>query len=153
MHALHAIALVLVAVGLLLVVVAVVRRVLSGRAGVPLRIGLGALAGSFIIALGLAYAQSEVCSVLGGSWRDKDEGCAHEFGGNGSNDPSNNRGDMWPWTLGAPGGNWFEDRWKEIRGESSGDRAFTLAPCRLVLDGTDGAGGVDGALRDREVWK
>jgi hypothetical protein len=118
MHALLAIALVLGLAGVVLIVVAVVRRFVAERSGLPLRIGLGALAGSLVIALSLAYAQPEVCSVLGGSWRAGDKACAHELGGNGSNDPSNNRGDPWPWTLGSPGGNWFELRWADLQGES-----------------------------------
>ena len=116
MHALLAIALALGLIGVLLLVVAVVRRIAVKRSGMPLRIGLGALAGSFVIVLSLAHAQPGVCSVLGGSWRAGDEGCAHELGGNGSNDPSNNRHDGWPWTTGFSGGNWFELRWAELQG-------------------------------------
>lgn len=129
MHVLLAIALVLVAIGVVLLVIALVRRIASGRAGLSLRIGFGALAGSVIIALSLAYAQPEVCALLGGSWHADDEGCAHEFGGNGSNDPSNNRDDAWPWTKGFPGGNWFEDRWASLQGDPPPSaRAFTIAP-------------------------
>jgi hypothetical protein len=118
MHALLAIALALGLIGVLLLVVAVVRKLVVKRAGLPLGIGLGALAGSVVIVLSLAYAQPEVCSVLGGSWRAGDDGCAHELGGNGSNDPSNNRHDGWPWTTGFSGGNWFELRWAELQGQA-----------------------------------
>jgi hypothetical protein len=117
MHVLRAIALVLAAIGVVLVVVALVRRGASGRAGLPLRIGLGALAGFVVIALSLTYAQREVCSVLGGSWRARGEACWDEFGGNGDNQRDNGA-DLWPWTEGFAGGNWFEERQADFRGES-----------------------------------
>ena len=117
MHTLLAIALVLVPIGVVLIVIALVRRVGAGRVGLPLCVGLGALAGSLVIALSLAYAQPEMCSALRGSWRTGDEACAYEIGGNGSNDPSNNRGDPWPWTMDSPVENWFEQRWADFQGK------------------------------------
>ena len=50
-------------------------------------------AGSLILGLSmlllLAYAQRPLCDALGGRWIDESDACRHEWGGNGSNDPSN----------------------------------------------------------------
>lgn len=58
--------------------------------------GISAAIPVLLVAL-LAFAQGAVCDVLGGDWVLSEQSCRNEWGGNGSNDPSN-----WAWEVPDP---------------------------------------------------
>ena len=105
MHLLLTIALALFAMGLLVLVAGLF--ISSERSTRRRRawVGGSAIAAGLVVVIALWVAEPAVCTALGGRvvrWTvgpsAGNEGCVHEWGGNGSNDPSFSSEDPWPWT-------------------------------------------------------
>ena len=98
MHFLLTMVLVLIPIGIAFLVVAAGRPARSGTRRTPFVAGACILGSAVAIILGLRFFQPTVCETLDGTWRSGTNACAHEWGGNGSNDPSIGGRDIYPWT-------------------------------------------------------